>query len=555
MKLRIPDHVSFYHDGNASKLFYTPWGNVDLEERIEFDNSSLSNHLAHKDCEIWFELENDELKIKATAFEHGAKFIMLRWNENVRKDIKVLGDAYERGYGDLQWSSIRPERCMPWYIAVSNGSDSDFNYDGRFTECFGVKVCPNAMCFWQYDTKGITLWLDIRNGGNGTYLNGRVLDCATVLFKEYKNTSAYKSLQEFCSSMCPNPYLPDHVVYGSNNWYYAYGKSSHEEIISDTKLLAKMCEDCVNPPYMVIDDGWQPNPTDAPWDIGNERFPDMKRLNDEMKSLGVRTGIWIRYLINGKDGSERKITVPESWYLSRNDKTFDPSHPDVLNYVKEATITLTKKWGFELIKHDFSTFDIFGKWGFEMSDKITDKGWSFYDKTKTSAEIVKNFYSVIKENSNGAVIIGCNCIGHLCATYHQLNRTGDDTSGFEWSRTAKMGVNTLAFRNCQNGRFFMSDADCVGITGAISWEQNREWLSALSQSGSPLFVSCKPGILNESELSELKEAYKIASIQADEFIPIDWMETTTPEKYLLNGKVVEFNWYTKRGNEIFVNYL
>lgn len=554
MKLRIPDYACLYHDGKPKIQKPNPWGNYQEGERVEFYNDELKTRLVGDDCEVWFELENDELKVFATTYENGARYVQLRWNEPMRKDIKVLGDAYERGYGDLQWCSIRPERCMPWYIAVSNGSDANFDYNGRLTECFGVKVCPNAMCFWQYDTAGITLWLDIRNGGNGTKLNGRVLECATVLFKEYEGVSAYKALQGFCSAMCPNPYLPDHKVYGSNNWYYAYGKSSAKEIESDTALLMELCKENENPPYMVIDDGWHPNPTDAPW-VANERFVDMRAVCDSMRAKGARPGIWVRYLINGKDGGERKISVPEEWYLSRNDKTFDPSHPDVLKYVATVTKNLTKDWGFELIKHDFSTFDIFGRWGFEITDKLAYNGWSFYDKAKTSAEIVKNFYSVIKENANGAVIIGCNCIGHLCATYHQLNRTGDDTSGFEWSRTAKMGVNTLAFRNCQNCHFFMADADCVGITGAIDWELNRNWLFALSRSGSPLFVSCKPSILNESELKELKEAYKIASYQADEFIPVDWMETTTPEKYLLNGELITLNWYKKSGNEIFSEWL
>ena len=551
MKLRIPDYAALFFEGAPAVPFLAPWSAQDTS-RIEFINDALKSELVCDEGGIWLEMADGELRVFATTYTQGAKYVQLRWNEPVRKNVKILGDAYERGYGNLQWDTIRPERCMPWYFAVSNGSDMEQDYSDRLTECFGVKVCPNAMCFWQYDEQGVTLWLDIRNGGNGTMLNGRRLECASVVFEELPRMSAYKALQKFCHIMCPNPYLPDHKVYGSNNWYYAYGKSSHKEIVSDTRLVMELCKDCENPPYMVIDDGWQPNPVDAPWHKGNERFPDMKALADEMRALGARPGIWVRYLINGKDGSERKFEAPEEWYLSRNDRTFDPSHPEVLEYVKETTTRLTGEWGYELIKHDFSTFDIFGAWGFEMNDKITHNGWSFYDKTKTSAEIVKNFYSVIKESSCGAVIIGCNCIGHLCATYHQLNRTGDDTSGFEWSRTAKMGVNTLAFRNCQNGHFFMTDADCVGITGAISWAQNREWLMALAQSGSPLFVSCKPGALKEAELAELKVAYEIASRQADELIPLDWMETTTPSVYLLNGEIVTFNWYTKRGNEIFL---
>ena len=536
MKLRIPDYVCLFSD-----------------KREEYYNSDLKSTLCGDGTEVSFKQDGNKLSVFCASAQRGVRYLQLRWNSKMRKDVKVLGDAYERGYGDLQWDTIKPERTMPWYMAVSNGSDSCLEYEGRLTECFGVMVQPNAMCFWQYDTAGVTLWLDIRNGGNSTRLNGRKLECATVIFSEYENVSAYNAVRAFCGEMSPLPYLPEHKVYGSNNWYYAYGKSSHEDIIEDTKLVAKMCQGLPNIPYMVIDDGWQPNSVDAPWHIGNERFPDMKGLADEMKELGVRPGIWVRYLINGRDNTERKIEKPEEWYLQRHNKVFDPSHPEVLEYVAETTRRLTKEWGYELIKHDFSTFDIFGWWGFEMCDKITWDNWGFYDKTKTSAEIVKNFYKTIKESSNGAIIIGCNCIGHLCAGLHQLNRTGDDTSGFEWSRTAKMGVNTLAFRNTQNGKLFMSDADCVGITGAIPWEQNREWLYALSRSGSPLFVSCKPGVLNEDELEELKEAYRVASYQADEFIPLDWMETTTPERYLLNGKEITFNWYTNQGNAWFAD--
>ena len=469
MKIRIPDFVALYHTGEKKIPSVKP---TFEGERVEFDNRNLSETLECSEGRIELTLEGDELKVRATTYGVGIRYIQLRFNEKTRKDVKILGDAYERGYGDLSWQTIRPERCMPWYMAASNGSDIVKSYTGRLTECFGVEVCPNAICFWQYDTEGVTLWLDLRCGGSGTELGGRMLDCATVIFKEYRDVSAHSALEQFASEMCKTPYLPTHKVYGSNNWYYAYGKSSHGEILEDTKLLADMCRGLENRPYMVIDDGWQPNSTDAPWDTGNERFPDMKGLCESMKELDVRPGIWVRYLINGHNG-KRKITVPEEWYLSRSKNVFDPSREDVLDYVAKITDRLTREWGYELIKHDFSTFDIFGKWGMAMVDKICDNGWSFYDRTKTSAEIIKNFYRVIRDNANGAVIIGCNCIGHLCATYHQLQRTGDDTSGYAWSKTARMGVNTLAFRNHQNGRFFMADADCVGITGAIDWELNK----------------------------------------------------------------------------------
>ena len=517
MKIRLPDFVTLSLEGGEYSL-------------------NPENAQNDKGC-VRFSLEGDALRVYASASE-GIRKITLRWKNKSRRDVRVLGDAWERGYGDLEWRGIVPERHMPWYMAVSNGSDMVRDFSGRLTECFGVGVQPSALCMWKYDTEGITLILDASNGTHPTYLGERELECATIYFKEYREMSAFDALKSFCAVMSPEPYTTDHIVYGSNNWYYAYGKSSHDEIIEDTKFVKRMTQGNENIPYMVIDDGWQPNPTDAPWDTGNERFPDMKGLAEQIKAQGVRPGIWVRYLINGKDDEQRKITLPEEWYSVRSKKVLDPSHPEVLEYVKATTERIVS-WGYELIKHDFSTFDIFGKWGFEVSENIACGDWCFYDKTKTTAEIIRNFYKAIKDSSHGAVIIGCNAIGHLCAGLHQLNRTGDDTSGFEWARTAKMGINTLAFRVCQNNSFFGADADCVGITGAIDWSLNSQWLYLLSRSASSLFVSCKPGILTPEQENELKEAFKIASVQRDEFIPLDWMETVRPQLYLINGERVE----------------
>ena len=105
-----------------------------------------------------------------------------------------------------------------------------------------------------------------------------------------------------------------------------------------------------------------------------------------------------------------------------------------------------------------------------------------------------------------------------------------------------MGVNTLAFRIAQNNAFFGADADCVGIMGLIDWKYNSQWLKLLANSGSCLFVSCKPGILNESETEDLKKGFEIGALQADELIPLDWMETKTPKRYLINGVEHTFDW-------------
>lgn len=520
MKLRFPDHTSVY-----------------LADGILENDPSL----------VSFEL-TDTLNVRWSSSDIPVRYLRLRWNQAPRAGVKVLGDAWERAYGDLEWRGIVPERRMPWYFAMSNGSDSCTDYTDRLTECFGVSVGCNSIASWQVDGAGVTLWLDLRCGTAPTTL-ARGFECATVLFCEYTAVSAFSALRDFCHKMSPKPCLADRPVYGANNWYYAYGESSHEDILEDSRFVKMLCEGNEYEPYMVIDDGWQPNHLDAPWDRGNDKFPDMRALAAEMKRIGVLPGIWVRYLINGNEDEPRKVdTFPEEWYLMNNKKALDPSHPKVLSYVKETTRRFVD-WGYRLIKHDFSTYDIFGRWGFAMGDSLAHDEWSFYDKSLTTAQVLKGFYRAIKEAAGNTVIIGCNVVGHLCAGLHQVNRIGDDTSGKEWSRTLKMGVNTVSFRIGQDMSFYGADADCVGITGEIDWSLNRQWLDLISQSDSALFVSCKPGILSEEELRELREAMRRGERKAYEWYPLDWMETVTPSKFMIDGTIVEYHWYADKGFE------
>lgn len=97
----------------------------------------------------------------------------------------------------------------------------------------------------------------------------------------------------------------------------------------------------------------------------------------------------------------------------------------------------------------------------------------FYDKTKTTAEIITNFYSAIYEASKpfDAIILGCNTVGHLGAELMQ-HRT-----------------------------FYDIDADCVGILGPISWKYNKQWTEVLANSGSPLFISAKPEVMVQKNIT------------------------------------------------------
>lgn len=495
------------------------------------------------DINVNLNQDNEHLAIFLTAQISKVKWIKLRWNNlSWDKSVRFLGDAWERGYGDMEWKGMNPNRFMPWYFCAKSEAKS---------VCYGVKVRPSAMCFWQVDSLGMTLFLDVRCGGSGVNLKGRVIKLADVIACEMRDCTSFEAMQEFCGQMCEDPILPKYPVYGSNNWYYAYGKSSESEILADCDYILNLTKDIENKPYMVIDDCWQEHHrlneyNGGPWTKGNEKFPDMKALAEKLVQKGVRPGIWVRLLLNEDEN------IKNEWRLSHNN-CIDPTNPEALNYIKED-IKRICNWGYTLIKHDFSTFDLFGKWGFQMSPLVTDDGWHFYDDSLTSAEVVKLLYKAILdasvEASNGeTLILGCNTIGHLGAGYMHINRTGDDTSGVDWERTRFMGVNTLAFRLPQHGKFYEIDADCVGIDGGISWSMNKQWADVLAQSGTPLFISVRPNILDETEKQELHEILKVASKQEYHVISVDWEETTCPEHWQDKDHDIDckYQWFEETG--------
>lgn len=498
------------------------------------DTYEIMSDMGKSDAKVDFKLQSNKLSVYLEAEKEHPCFVRLRWNYRTDYPVRILGDAWERGYGDFEWCPINEDRFMPWYFLVN---------DGKTTVGCGVMVQPNSFVSFSYDAMGVTAYVDVRCGAVGVELGGRTLHCCDVVCEKYEGISTFEAAKRFCKKMCPNPILPKKPVYGGNNWYYAYGKSSREEILADVSLLSSLCEGNKNRPYFVIDDCWQINPCAGPW-MPKETFGDMKTLADEIRERGVNPGIWVRLLHD----IEFEEAHPEWCIPKRGERGIylDPSRKEVMDYVREV-VRRIKNWGYEIMKHDFSTVDMFGSYDFQINGMITEfEGWSFYDKSRTGAEIMLDLYRVIKQEAGDMMILGCNTASHLCAGFCEINRTGDDTSGKDWNRTRGMGINTLAFRLAQNGAFYVVDADCIGILNDyIPWSLNSRWLELLSKSGTPLFVSARPASLTEEMKAALKEAFVRSSVQTDIAEPLDWEYNKTPMVWSFNGERVEYDWFTE----------
>ena len=216
--------------------------------------------------------------LELEAPDDAVRLIKLRWKIKQEGRPLILGDHWERGYGELEWrGSCRNASCR----GIS------LRHEGGRTAGFGVKSGPNAFCSWQLDADGITFTADVTSGSEGVRLGARRLQVAELLPSRAGRRSAFAAARRFCRLMCDNPVMPKQPVYGGNNWYYAYGNSSHEEILADSRFMSSLSAHKTNRPYMVIDDGWQLVSgggacNGGPW-VGNAKFPDMERLIGEMK--------------------------------------------------------------------------------------------------------------------------------------------------------------------------------------------------------------------------------------------------------------------------------
>jgi len=264
---------------------------------------------------------------------------------------------------------------------------------------------------------------------------------------------------------------------------------------------------------------------------------DMETFARRVKALNAKPGLWYRpfYAWPG---------APDAWRLKSAPDYMDPSLPAVKRQIAEDMARF-RKWGFQLVKIDCLTFDVNNRWGFNLGARVVHDGRVWTDSSRTTAEVMLDLYRTMREGAgDGIVIIGCNALSHLAAGIFELQRAGDDTSGLEWARTRKNGVNTLAFRSIQDRAFYAVDADCVGLAhaGAVPWEKNRQWLDLVSRSGTPLFVSWRRQLAGPEERRALREAFLRASKPEPTAEPLDWMDSSAPRRWRLGAETVTYDW-------------
>ncbi len=468
--------------------------------------------------------------------------VTLLWKMETKPPSLILNDHWERTYGDVSWHAPSDGEILPWYF---------MEYRDGSTRGFGVRTGAHSMCSWVFQEGKLWLTMDTRSGGNGVRLGERRLRAAEIVTAQnLRGEGPFETTRRFARMMCEKARMPKEPVYGINDWYFTYGKNSAALILQHTALMAPLAEGLSNRPFSVIDAGWFRTPPSSPNDCcwgdtmaeSNGRFGTMEDLAGSIRKLGMRPGIWTRPLC-GSQSDARTLMLPQIKGRKESEPVLDPTISENLERVA-TYFRVYRQWGYELVKFDFTTYDLFGKWGFEMlrDRAITESHWSMNDSSRTNAEIVLALYETIRAAAGDTCIISCNTFSHLSAGLFELNRIGDDTSGLEWDRTRRMGVNTLAFRGPHHGAFYAADADCVALTTKVPWDRSRLWLQLVASSGTPLFVSAQPEAIGNEQMSAVRQSFALASRRLPLAEPLDWMERQVPATWLLNGRSTAFQW-------------
>ena len=491
-------------------------------------------------CGVKYDYAVGETSAKVVVYPSGSpvKYLKLRFSGGLSAVDKVYGDQWERA-GEpsfLKWTAVRAGRVLPWFCYL--------RHDGK-TSCYGVKAGADCFACFQVDTDGITLFLNLCNGTQGTDLQAPITACEVVELLD-KTGDCYAVAAEFSRLLCDKPVLPKTPIFGVNNWYWAYGNISKESILQETEYLLEMTKGCKNQPYMIIDDGWQKhrkpgaeNYIGGEW-FPNERCGDMSRLAQSIHEKGVKAGLWFRPLLT-------RETVPEEARLAEENGgiVLDPSHPFTLEKVYNDAKRISD-WGFDLIKYDFTTIDITG-----LPVLIADKhtfalcapSRRFYDRTKTTATIMKNLYRAIQSAVGDKEVIGCNTVGHLSAGIHSVYRVGHDVSGrsFEWTR--RDGINSV-MRLPLNNALYNVDPDCAPFTEMVDADINLDFLEMCALTGMTTLASVTPNILTEEQMQRINGIFRLADQGGAGYGIVDYEKNVNPERFVSKDGKTErrFHW-------------
>jgi alpha-galactosidase len=252
--------------------------------------------------------------------------------------------------------------------------------------------------------------------------------------------------------------------------YYFYGiNSTRETVDSNVRIFSRVMPALK---YMQIDEGY--SPTEGDWLDYNPKFGSMDSTIAGITREGFLPALWVAPFI--AERNSRVFREHPDWFIKGEDgkpldsgtKGFggwhngpwyvlDGTNPATQRYLEDLFRTMRKRWGITYFKFDANY------WG--AIDGVR------FDTHATSIEAYRRgMEAIIKGAGPDAVILGCNApmwpsLGLVTA----MRTSMDCFRAWIWlSGNARENFHRL----WQNGKLWISDPDCLLLTGGKDMKSN-----------------------------------------------------------------------------------
>ena len=78
----------------------------------------------YKDISIELKKLNDVINVYVQSPTIALKEVKLSWKYNFKNSASILGDHWERTYGDVSWQKINSSKKLPWYCIARDGNNT-----------------------------------------------------------------------------------------------------------------------------------------------------------------------------------------------------------------------------------------------------------------------------------------------------------------------------------------------------------------------------------------------------------------------------------------------
>ncbi|MBI5095860.1 MAG: alpha-galactosidase, partial [Candidatus Hydrogenedentes bacterium] len=294
--------------------------------------------------------------------------------------------------------------------------------------------------------------------------------------------------------------------------------------------------------HFAMDDGWQVSLGD--WQANPQKFPHgMKWFADQVHARGMTAGIWVApFKVDPK--SELAQQHPD-WLVAPNavgkelvgeeTRILDVTAPGASDYVKALMTTITKEWGYDAVKADYTYYLLFMD--------------TWRAARMTRAEVLRTGMRALRDGIGQDKSLMSFPPGVLAGPYLDSLRIGDDTAPVwrkaegKWAWGCVDALTNAARRYYMGSYTWATDQDCAFFAHGdtrkrwdmleqppLTMNQSIAWFTGAALTGGVVEVGDDFSGMTAPELSVLR---RLLPVPARPARPVDLFDGGSPRIWSL----------------------